>query len=130
MTDETAKEAAPTPQDTAADGQGIPMLRHFDQLIATLDDGDLNQDASEKLLELTKALTDFVINHGGSPTGEITLKLRLKYDGGSFAISPKLTMTKPVEPRPTSHMWGTPEGFLTPFNPQQLQMFGGPRSAK
>ena len=106
----------------------IPVHRFFDQVIAHLEDGDLNNDASEGLHEIIKACSNYVFAHGGKPSGSITLTLNIKLDGGVFEIKPDLKVKTPTPPRTTGHMWATPDNLLTSVNPKQLQMmFPKPR---
>lgn len=112
---------------TAADGGKVQAFRHYDQLVATLEDGDLNSDLSDALHEIVTKLRDYVINHGGAPSADLTLKLKFKLDGSTFEITPKISKSLPDEPRSKAHLWSTDKGLLTPFNPKQMQMFSGPR---
>ncbi|MDF1720539.1 MAG: hypothetical protein P1U65_07690 [Minwuia sp.] len=111
----------------AADGGTLPVHRYFDQMIAHLEDGDLNNDLSEAVQDIVSTLQTHVLNHGGKPKGTLTLKLEFKLAGASFEIKPTVAKVTPEAPRGTAHLWATPGGLLTPVNPKQMQMFSGPR---
>lgn len=112
---------------TAADGGKLPVHRYFDQLIANLEDGDLNNDLSAAVHEIVGALTSHVIDHGGKPKGKLVLTLDFKLEGSAFEIKPSIKKDLPVPPRATAYLWSTGDSLLTPVNPKQMQMFSGPR---
>lgn len=112
---------------TAADGGKLPVHRYFDQMIAHLEDGNLNHDLSTAVHDIVGALTTYVINHGGKPKGKLVLTLDFKLEGSTFEIKPTIKKDVPAEPRGTAHLWSTAENLLTPVNPKQMQMFSGPR---
>ena len=114
-------------EPTAADGGKLPVHRHFDQLVAHLEDGDLNNDLSEAVHDIVSALTAHVINHGGKPKGKLVLTLDFKLEGSAFEIRPTVKKEVPAAPRGTSFLWATGDDLLTPVNPKQMQMFSGPR---
>ncbi len=113
--------------DTAADGGRPPVHRYFDQVVAHLEDGDLNADLSVALHEIVETLSTYVLNNGGKPKAKLTLTLDIKLEGGTFEIKPSITKVVPVVPRGTAYLWSTAENLLTPVNPKQMQMFSGPR---
>jgi hypothetical protein len=42
-------------------------LKSFGTLIQSLEEGQLHSDLTDQITEITKALQNHVINHGGSP---------------------------------------------------------------
>ena len=99
-------------------------LRSFAQLIANLEGGQLNADASRMLADLNAALNDFVQEHNGKPSASLTLKLDVKLDGGTFDVKAKLSLKLPDEPRDKTVLWSTPGNVFTVQNPRQLDMLG------
>ncbi|MGL4966132.1 MAG: hypothetical protein ACRC67_33235 [Inquilinus sp.] len=104
-------------------------LRSFAQLIANLEGGQLNADASKMLADLNAALNNFVQEHNGKPSATLTLKLAVKLDGGTFDVKAKLALALPEAPRDKTVLWSTPGNVFTVQNPRQLDMLG-PREVR
>lgn len=101
-------------------------FRSFADFFVSLEDGDLQRDATEKLKEVAAALASYVETHGGNPEASIDLKIKFKVKKNIVEVTPKLTSTVPQPPRTGSILWPTGDGF-SPQNPQQMHMFDGPR---
>lgn len=108
--------------------QGAGALLTFGQFIATLEDGSLHSELTEKLREIAADMTNYQIEHGGSPKATLALKFDFKLDKGVYEIDCKVDAKLPKSPRLRTVMWATPSNHFTPFNPRQLRMFDGPRA--
>ncbi|KZL17519.1 hypothetical protein ACQU0X_14715 [Pseudovibrio ascidiaceicola] len=101
-------------------------FRSFADLLQSLEDGELQRDATIKMEEVASAITAHVEQHGGNPEASINLKIKFKAKKGIVEVTPQLTSTVPQPPRAGSILWPTGNGF-SPQNPQQMHMFDGPR---
>jgi hypothetical protein len=101
-----------------------PALHTFGQFVAALENGELHTDLTGDLREISSALLNYVLEHGGSPKASLTLTLNFKLDKGVFEIDAKRSVKLPAGPRGRSVMYATPSNHFTPFNPKQLNMFG------
>ena len=90
-------------------------LKSFGTLIQSLEEGQLHSDLTDQITEITKALQNHVINHGGSPKASLSLKLKFGLKGGVIEVSANTDTTLPVSPRSQSILWRQ--------NPRQRDMF-------
>nr|WP_321456107.1 hypothetical protein [uncultured Cohaesibacter sp.] len=97
-------------------------FRTFSELLQFLEDGDLHQDLSNTVKEINDALTNYVIEHGGKPAAELSLKIKFKVDKGVVTITPEMSKKLPPAPRRPAMAWQTAGGF-SPQNPKQMHMF-------
>lgn len=63
-------------------------LKSFGTLLQSLEEGQLHSDLTDKITEITKALQNHVINHGGSPKAALSLKLKFGLKGGANYLIP------------------------------------------
>lgn len=99
----------------------------FGQFLQVIEDGQLHGDLSEALQKISAELSNYQMEHGGTPKATLTLKIDFKLDRGVFEITPKVDTKLPASPRGKSVLWSTPSNLFTPANPKQMSMFGGPR---
>lgn len=96
----------------------------FNLFIQGLEDGQLNQDATEALQLIAQELNDHIRNTGKSKAkGSLSLKIDFTLDRGVFEIDSKLTTKLPDAPRGKSVMWTDGDSNFTPQNPRQISMF-------
>lgn len=95
----------------------------FDRLIAMHENGDLNAELSDMLRETLAGLSNYVLDHGGKPEAEITVKFKFKLDGGNISAQAKIDDKQPVPPRGSSFYFLTANNQLTKRDPKQIDMF-------
>ena len=98
-------------------------LKSFGTLIQSLEEGQLHSDLTDQISEITKALQNHVINHGGSPKASLSLKLKFGLKGGVIEVSANTDTPLPVSPRSQSILWPDENGNLCRQNPRQRDMF-------
>lgn len=99
------------------------VMRNFSRLVAALADGAIEAELSDMMDKVTQAITVHAVEHGGNPSGSITLKLTMRQDGRTIDIKPAVSMTLPEAPRPKTSFWVTAKNQLTLDNPQQGKLF-------
>jgi hypothetical protein len=107
--------------------QKAPAAHSFGQFLAMLEDGQLQQELTDQLTEISAGLNDFVAENGGKPRAKLTLNIAFRLDGGVFTIEAEHKTTLPKAKRRASIAWSTPENRFTPMNPAQMNLFA-PRS--
>lgn len=94
-------------------------IRPFTDLLVTLRYGELLEELSQALNDLTNACAET-----GSK-GALTLTLKLRPSkGGAIEISDEVKVKKPSFERGSTLMFPTPEGNLQREDPRQLQING------
>lgn len=95
-------------------------LHNFSQVIAALEDGDLNANLTDKMRDLIAEINDVAKEKGGKAGGTITLTVAFKYDSGVIEVcAADPVLKKPKETRRKTLMWATPGNLLTQKNPKQ-----------
>jgi len=94
-------------------------MRPFTDVLRDIAGGALVAEAGTEFSDLVLAVDD------QAKTGEITLTIKLKPAGhksGAMDVSYTIKTKKPVGARPSSVMWGTPEGTLVASDPRQQKL--------
>jgi hypothetical protein len=91
-------------------------------LLAHMEEGQFNQDASDALRDLVAKLNDAAVNRGGKPVGKLVITLDFKLDDGIIETRSDYKVTAPKTSRRKTIMWATPNNNLTPDNPRQISM--------
>lgn len=89
------------------------MSRPFEQILRDLGRGDTLNDLTDNLAELTAA----VVEHEKS--GELSLKLKLKPNGGTVIVTAEIKTTIPRPTRGSTLFFATSGGDLTRNDPRQ-----------
>lgn len=103
-----------------------PVIRTFNDALATMEDGQLVHDLTEIQREILEAIQQASIEGSRSTKGSLTLKLDYALKDGVVEILVDIKSTLPKIQRPRSVMWLTPEHNLSRNNPRQLDLFGEP----
>lgn len=83
----------------------------------TLRSGKAMEEASEALNNAVNAARDT------NKAAEIKLTIKIKPDGfGRYQITDEITAKIPKLPKPTTLLWGTPEGNLQRTDPDQNEL--------
>lgn len=98
-------------------------VRSFGQLIGQIEEGRLNAQLSNALMDQIIALHETFAEHGGKPKGKLQLTLELTLDSGMVKIIADHKVTVPKREPRMSVFWITPENLLTVSNPRQPDMF-------
>jgi ribosomal protein S28E/S33 len=86
--------------------------------------GLLDLEASQKLAEVVQAVRET------GKAGTLTIKLSVKQNGDrGIAIDPTVAHKAPCESLGTILMFSDDDGNLSRSDPQQAEMFSGPRGA-
>jgi hypothetical protein len=97
-------------------------VRTFGRLLASLEDGELESEATHKLARLTLELIKQAENQGKAK-GELTLKLKLSADsGGTVTIDGAVDTKEPKPLRARTHLWLDKTGALLNENPKQTKL--------
>ena len=97
--------------------------KSFALFLQTLEDGQLNDELSEALQDLSRKLHDHSLNYGSKGKGKIAIGLEFIYEKGVFDIRSSIKVTEPVAPRIRSIAWSDINHNLVPNNPKQNDMF-------
>lgn len=112
----------------AADGRlTLPVSSTFGHLIQTLEYGQLNDDATEKLAELSETLLEFSERYGEKVKVKGKLKLELEFTQQgevTYIRATKLDTVLPNEGRKNTIMWALSDGRFSSNPPRQGQLFG------
>lgn len=115
VTGEVTENEPYKPNDKAA--------KSFALFLQTLEDGQLNDELSQDLQDLSKEMHDHSLNYGSKAKGKINLSIEFVYEKGVFDIRSTIKTTKPVAPRIRSIAWSDANHNLVPNNPKQNDMF-------
>ncbi|PLX36974.1 MAG: hypothetical protein C0605_07855 [Hyphomicrobiales bacterium] len=106
------------------DEQNIPAATTFGQFLQMLEDGELHEDLSNKLLQINETLNQHFQDYGGKPKAQLDLSIKFSLERGAFTIEPSFKTKLPEAPRGKTVAWSTKDHRFTPANPAQLNMFG------
>lgn len=95
------------------------MNQHLD----SLERGKFSQEMSEALRNMVAEIEGAAAENGGKAKGDITIKLSFKLDKGIYELAGDFKATTPRKRRSVTHAWGTPDNYLSPQNPNQIDMF-------
>ncbi len=93
-----------------------------------LDNGGFLNECGDHVREIVARLNDLAGDRAAAVKGSLTITIDFKLDKGVFELTPELKVKLPKPPRMRSIAWATPDNNLSPTNPRQLSMFGGPRA--
>lgn len=119
---ETPPLPAPAPMPAPAPRAPDPTLRNFATLLATLEDGALHDEATQKYRELVTALNDQYDDQRGKPKGKITIEIELQRVKDTVELFGKVTTTTPKRARERTILYPTRDGALSPRNPRQMDL--------
>lgn len=109
--------------DQHQDKNDTYALHNFAQVIAALEDGDLNSNLTDKMRDLIAEINDVAKEKGGKAGGTISLTIAFKYDSGVIEVcAADPVLKKPKETRRKTLMWATPGNLLTQKNPKQQEL--------
>lgn len=97
--------------------------RSFANFLQTLEDGQLNNELSRDLQELSKDMNDHCLSFGSRAKGQISITIDFVLEKGVFDIMSAYKVKKPVAPRIRSIAWADRSHNLVPNNPKQTDMF-------
>lgn len=97
------------------------MNQHLD----TLERGKFSQELNDALRAMVGDIENAAAENGGKAKGEISIKMTFKLDKGIYELAGDFKATPPKKRRNVTHAWGTPDNFLSPQNPNQVEMFSG-----
>jgi hypothetical protein len=97
-------------------------IKSYGLLLQNLEDGQLLNDLTDKLVELNGKLAKQSAAVGKAK-GELTLKIKLASDqGGTVQIDAEITMKEPKPPRARSVLWMAKDNNLANENPRQTKL--------
>ncbi len=107
-------------------------LDRASDIVAVLEDGDLNHDLSTEIHKVLSELQDLAPANGkGKVKGSVTLKINFAVSGKSVELDTEFTSKIPKRPRSTSVYFVTPDAKLSTDHPQQERLsFEGPREVR
>ncbi len=107
-------------------------LSQASDIVAVLEDGDLNNDLSAEIQKVLTELQDLAPTGGkGKVKGSLTLKIDFSVSGKSVEIESSFASKLPKRPRATSTLFVTPDAKLSMDHPSQERMnFDGPREVR
>ena len=119
----------PTPEPDATDDHARPMpgaAITFEALLRMLEDGQFHGDLTQEMRRINQTLSQHVIDHGGKAKASLSISLDfvLGGQGEGFTITAGFKTKLPDEPRSKTFAWSTPDGYFTPNNPKQMNLFG------
>ena len=106
-------------------------LSQASDIVAVLEDGDLNNDLSAEIQKVLAELQDLAPANGrGKVKGSLTLKIDFMVSGKSVEIESSFASKLPKRPRASSTYFVTPDAKLSVDHPQQRNMEFGPQEVK
>ncbi|WP_374374431.1 hypothetical protein [Dongia sp.] len=103
--------------------KSMTMNQHLD----SLQRGEFSNELSAALRDLVGDIENAAGENGGKAKGSITITLGFKLDNGIYELAGDVKVKAPKKRRGITHAWATPDNYLTPQNPNQVEMFGEPR---
>ena len=97
--------------------------KSFALFLQHLEDGQLNNELSVALQDLSKEMHDHSLSYGCGAKGKISISMDFVSQDGVFDIRSTFKVTKPVAPRIRSIAWTDENHNLLPNNPRQNDMF-------
>ncbi|MEN2980901.1 hypothetical protein P7L78_22170 [Tistrella bauzanensis] len=115
-------DLAPAAPTSIAAPPHIPGAeRDLVRLLAGIEDGQFAVDATTLMRELQSVMAQAALT-AKSVSGELTVKLKLKQEGGVVEINADVAIRKPKLPRAKSVRWPLPGGGFAQSNPAQMDM--------
>ncbi len=93
-------------------------IRNFSQLVASLEDGQLNTDASTKLEELVRVLND-ALHAGQKVSAGLTVSVKMTADRGLIEVTADIKTKLPPDVRRRTMLFITNSRFLSKRDPHQ-----------
>lgn len=100
--------------------KSMTMNQHLD----SLQRGGFSEELSAALRDLVADIENAAAENGGKAKGTIAITLGFKLDKGIYELSGDVKVKAPEKRRGITHTWATPDNYLTPQNPNQVEMFG------
>ena len=85
--------------------------------------GEFSRELSDALRNLVMEIESVAAENGGQAKGELSIKLGFKLKNGIYELSGDFKVKTPEARRAITHAWATPDNYLTPQNPNQIEMF-------
>jgi len=106
-------------------------LSQASDIVAVVEDGELNHDLSAEIQKVLSELQDLAPASGkGKVRGSVTLKIDFTVSGKTVEVDTTFASKVPKRPRSTSIYFVTPDAKLSTEHPQQESMQFGPREAR
>lgn len=99
----------------------------FSYFLATIQGGDLHAELTKSLQDMSAALSQNLIDYGGVPKGEISLKLKFKIEKGVVHVLADRSIKLPKVPEAGALLFIGSDNQFCQDNPRQLNM-GFPRT--
>jgi hypothetical protein len=110
------------------EGGGAGGLK-MTQFLQRIQYGEFNEALSRDLAEMGEALTQYVENYNGEPTGQIDITLKFKMKKGVVEVTAEKKLKTPKMPSHGGVFYLNARGQLVEDDPRQMSMFPrGPRS--
>lgn len=133
-TGEVIEDDAPQPRALSRvvnDSVPVPrQSRDVAGVIAMLEDGDFNLEASEDMRELVQFMEGHAHNNKGSAKGKVTITLDLHLANGIFVITGQHAVKRPVAKRVGTALFARDDGGLGKNPAGQYQRLGEERDAR
>lgn len=118
MAEDTPTTAVAAPPASQIEKEKPSFLAMF----GSLEDGALDSDLTDDLVELVHNMRAFALATGAKPKAKMTLTLEIKLDGGIFEVVPSYTVKPPKKPRSRSIYYPTRDNGLSTRNPAQTTL--------
>jgi len=97
-------------------------IRSFSALVGVVEDGQLNNDLDQAVVDLVGTIQDAANSRNGKAKGRITVTIDMATDGGIITVSSDYAIKKPKVARANSVFWATPDNRLSRRNPKQSEL--------
>lgn len=98
-------------------------IRALTRLIERIgEDGSFQAAGTDQMHEIIAALQNAAMEGNGKASGSLTLKIEFKLDGGMVRVGGRITASLPKAREHQSHLFVTPDNFLTLMNPRQREL--------
>jgi hypothetical protein len=101
------------------------LIQTADRLLAALNNGDDNDDATKDYREIVSTLAQRVADHGGKHKGKLTLTFSFEADQKGVDVSMVSKLTIPPRPVLKERLFPAERGGLTAKDPARGTLFQG-----
>lgn len=100
-----------------------PTVAHtFDRFVAGHENGDLNQELTDAIREITEDISNHYQAYRGAPKATLTITFEFQHASGHIQVSAKVKKSLPAAPRTKCVYYATEKNQLTRRDPKQHEM--------
>lgn len=98
------------------------VMRNFNLFLLNISYGGFHEECSTVLRKLLEEIEQHRIDHGGKPSGEMTIKIKVINEGDFVEVIPNITAKGPKSVHSSSMFFMTEDHHLSKSDPRQMKM--------